>query len=94
MRTPPIISQSTAIGTCRNERRPERELTHSSSWMIWLLVVSSLFCVESLLAATLSTDKADYFPGEYVIFSGSGWDGRRSAARKKSIRLGGGDVIA
>src|ERR1043166_2347281 len=46
-----------------------------SKRMVWggmlVLFVSLLAATGS--AATLATDKADYFPGEHVTFSGTGW---------------------
>src|SRR5437899_2206276 len=40
---------------------------------IILLVLASFALALPGWAATLRTDKPDYFPGEHVVFGGSGW---------------------
>src|SRR6266568_2220644 len=39
----------------------------------WLLTLACLVSAQALLAATLATDKPDYVPGEYVTFTGTGF---------------------
>src|SRR6266851_2501619 len=38
-----------------------------------LLVLGAIALAQSVGAATLTTDKPDYVPGQYVIFTGTGW---------------------
>src|SRR6266700_4898625 len=42
-------------------------------WVAGLLSLACLVSAQGLLAATLTTDKPDYFPGEYVTFTGTGF---------------------
>src|SRR5205809_4894952 len=38
-----------------------------------LAMLALFMTANGAVAATLATDKGDYYPGEFVVFSGSGW---------------------
>ena len=40
---------------------------------ILLLLANLFFASESFGQATVTTDKADYYPGDYVVITGAGW---------------------
>src|SRR5262245_13862549 len=57
--------------------------TQSGQRLLWLSVLAlsaalllrfSTATATAQFAATLATDKPDYLPGEYVTFTGTGWE--------------------
>ncbi|MES2649498.1 MAG: MBG domain-containing protein, partial [Bacteroidota bacterium] len=53
---------------------PTHRTKQSGYWLAGFIVLfMSVFSVSGLQAQTITTDKPDYAPGEYVIISGTGW---------------------
>src|SRR5438876_12364163 len=48
-----------------------KRLSKTMIWGVMFLFISLLAATGT--AATLTTDKSDYSPGEYVTFTGTGW---------------------
>src|SRR5262245_25287686 len=65
---PLFVTSQSSIHSCL----PLRSVWRSCK-MTFLLCAASVLFAMSGKAAVLLTDKPDYYPGEYVIFTGIGW---------------------
>src|SRR5260370_32443268 len=75
MRTSTSISEPSCITATDRSKLINvfrRAISRFSSAVGWL-ALTSLVSAQALLGATLATDKADYAPGQYVTFTGTGW---------------------